>query len=96
MKVPFRPGGDQMLVKADPPITEEKTPGGIIKILKPEDTIQPTRGIIVAVGSKVEEYAVGQKITYSQHAGKPLDIYGETYLIMRELGVEGELFPQEK
>jgi chaperonin GroES len=45
---------------------------------------KPQQGEIVAIGSKVEDIAVGDTVIYSKYAGTSLTINGAEYLVLSE------------
>jgi len=45
---------------------------------------KPQQGEVVAVGSKVEDIAVGDNVIYSKYAGTTLTINGEEYIVLSE------------
>lgn len=81
----FNPLGDRIVVEVLPP--ETKTKSGIII---PESAKgKPHKGVIIAVGpgKSIEnpmKLNVGETILYGMHAGMPINLEGNDYLIMRE------------
>lgn len=98
--VPFEPLGDRVLVE---PLAEaDQTSGGILL----PDTAEShragkcKRGLVLAVGpGGKNDHGVfvetvvkpGQKVAYGRHAGYEIDIAGKTYLVCREVELQGVL-----
>jgi chaperonin GroES len=45
---------------------------------------KPQQGEIIAIGSKVEDIAVGDTVIYSKYAGTSLTLGGAEYLVLSE------------
>lgn len=83
-KLKVAPLHDRVIIKPAP--ISENSSGGIII---PETAKEkPIKGEVVAVGNgKKDEpmtVKVGENVFYSKHAGSPIEVDGESYLIMRE------------
>ena len=74
-----RPLNEQILVK------RERTESVISGLIVPETAQRkhPTRGVVVAVGERVTDVAVGDRINFDRYAGHEVEIDGEPHLIMR-------------
>ena len=80
--------GKNLVVRADPPVEEEKG------IFIPEVAQKrPKRGTVIAVGTGVEyqngtirplHVKVGDRILYGEYAGVAIEVDGEELLYMRE------------
>ena len=42
----------------------------------------PQEGTVVAVGDQVETIKLGERVLFGRHAGSPVDIDGEPYLVL--------------
>ena len=76
----IKPLADRVLILPQP--AEEKTVGGIII----PDSLKEKQyqGDVVAIGSKVEEISVGDKVLYNKHMGTECESEGVKHLIMRQ------------
>ena len=61
---------DLIFIKPDEVV--EKTKGGII--LSDFTKKRPTSGIIIAIGSKVQERKVGERVSYGEFSGQRITI----------------------
>jgi chaperonin GroES len=61
---------------------EQVTASGLI--IPTDAQEKPQQGEIVAIGSKVEDIAVGDTVIYSKYAGTSLTINGAEYLVLSE------------
>jgi chaperonin GroES len=61
---------------------EQVTASGLI--IPADAQEKPQQGEVIAVGSKVEDIAVGDIVIYSKYAGTSLTIGGKEYLVMAE------------
>ena len=89
-KVKFKPSPKRVLI--DPIRIEEKKAA---KIILPEqfkqdirDLIRPI-GYIVAKGDEVTSYEVGDKIETSIHAGMPIQVGEQEFLLIHENEIYG-------
>jgi chaperonin GroES len=84
MKVKIKPLADRVLVS--PAEAEQKTAGGII--IPDTAKEKPQKGTVVAAGpgKKDEPMTVkeGDTVLYGKYSGTEFQLYGETYLIMKE------------
>ena len=67
---------------------EEKTAGGIIIPGKP-DEVPPGTGIIMAVGSEVEDVEVGQRVVFRALDGHDVKIDGKEYTVLKDFNILG-------
>jgi co-chaperonin GroES (HSP10) len=95
----FVPDDDRVVIKAD--IAPEKI-GNIYvpKDEKSKEALKPTKGIVVALGSKVEPDEVcfvGAKVWYSKLAGVEANLHpspyvnDDVYLIIRRMDIMGNI-----
>tara|TARA_R110002051_G_scaffold20896_1_gene56260 strand:- start:561 stop:827 length:267 start_codon:yes stop_codon:yes gene_type:complete len=85
----IKPLDNRLIVKVD--AVKDKTDSGIL--ISSETQKKQTKGLVVAVGPKVETLKSGDYITYPDYAGSVVVTDGHEYLIMREtevLAVIGE------
>lgn len=61
---------------------ETKTESGII--LTTSDKEKPSFGLVEAIGPKVEEIKVGDKVIYQTYSGTKTKIDGKEYLIIKQ------------
>lgn len=61
---------------------EQVTASGLI--IPTDAQEKPQQGEIIAIGSKVEDIAVGDTVIYSKYAGTSLTISGAEYLVLSE------------
>jgi chaperonin GroES len=50
---------------------------------------KPQRGIVQAIGKKVENVKVGDHVLFDKYSGQEIKLHGEEYLIMREEEILG-------
>lgn len=67
---------------------EEKTAGGIIVPKKP-DELPSSTGIIMAIGSEVEDVEVGQRVVFQALDGHDIKIDGQEYTVLKEFNIMG-------
>ena len=92
MKVKFKPRNTFVTVERTE--IEEKTAGGII-IPNASESEKPSEGIVVAIGSKVEETEIGAHICYGKYAGNEVLVRGETFFNVLETDIIGEIELEE-
>ncbi|MCK9162245.1 MAG: co-chaperone GroES [Arcobacter butzleri] len=81
----FQPLGERVLVKR---VEEEnKTASGII--IPDNAKEKPQRGEVVAISSKIEEIAVGNKVVFGKYSGTEISIDGVDYLVLEEKDILG-------
>ena len=84
-KVKIKPIGDRVLVKH---IEEkEQVRGGII--IPDSAKEKPQRGIVQAIGKKVENIKVGDQVLFDKYSGSKLRIEDEECLILKEEDILG-------
>lgn len=64
----MQPLGDLVLIKYEPPKFETES-GIIFKVSKSVIHDRPTEGVVIAIGSKVEEVKVGDKVKFENIRG---------------------------
>jgi len=79
------PLGDKVVVKRLE--AESRTAGGIV--LPDSAKEKPQRGIVQAVGKKVENVKVGDQVLFDKYSGSKLRIEDEECLILKEEDVLG-------
>ena len=84
-KVKVTPLHDRVIVK--PAAAEEKTAGGII--IPDTAKEKPQRGVVQAVGKKVENVKVGDQVLFDKYSGSKLRIEDEECLILKEEDILG-------
>ena len=67
---------------------QEKTAGGIIIPQKPDEMPSST-GIVMAVGSEVEDVEVGQKVIFQALDGHDIKIDGKEYTVLKDFNILG-------
>lgn len=78
----IKPLANRVIIFPTDQNAEEVRESGLIVLNK---EIPPsTRGVVVAVGPKVTEVVVGDKVQYGQHSGAPFPWEDKEYLIMRD------------
>lgn len=78
----IKPLSNRVVVIPTDQNSEEVRESGLIVLNK---EIPPsTKGIVVAIGPKVLDLAVGDKVQYGQHSGAPFPWEDKDYLIMRD------------
>jgi chaperonin GroES len=84
----FKPLRDGVLIK--PEAEESMTKSGII--LVNADRVKPIFGKIVAIGDQVVDAPIGTQVAYNKvNKGKPVEVSGEKYLLLREQELLGKL-----
>jgi chaperonin GroES len=96
MSIKFKPLFDKVLIKVAE--ADKKTEGGL---LLPEQSVEkPLMGTVVAVGPGFKDYPtvvkVGDVVTYGHHAGTPVKLEEEDYLMMSENVIFGIVIPKEE
>lgn len=77
MKV--RPIGDRVVVQ---PIPEpDRTEGGLFKPETAQED-RPTRGTVVAVGTKAKDVSEGDEVVFTKYGGSEIVVDGETCLVI--------------
>lgn len=87
----FRPVHDRLLVRQHP--EESMSRGGIF--IPHEAREKMIMGDLIACGPDVEWLHVGEVIMFSPHAGHPIKIGAEDFLLMKEADVMGVMEPTE-
>jgi co-chaperonin GroES (HSP10) len=64
-----------------PLLHEQVSAGGIILMTDPNPK-EPPKGLVLAIGPQVTEVEEGNVVYYNQHATKPIEHEGQTYLIV--------------
>jgi len=77
----FYPRQDRVLVKVDD--ANLTTKGGIIIPETSQDAEKPNRGIVLAVGPKVTDLKVGERVLYGQYSGFTITHLGVEYRLIR-------------
>lgn len=93
-KVGFNPRGENILVdlaESDRVFSKIEDPEGRqIEIIKPDTSVEESRhAIVVAVGKKVEEVEVGDRVVFEKHSGVPITIDDRKYLRLTESQIYG-------
>lgn len=83
----FKPLKDQILVERLAPITVSK--GGIIIADSAQE--KPAEGEVIAIGSKVTETSVGDRILFGKYSGAEITLQGKKYIVMPIKDVLGVL-----
>src|SRR5574342_269724 len=86
----FQPLGDRVFVTYTEEL--ERTAGGIYVPDAAKE--KPQRGIVQAVGKKVENVKVGDQVLFDKYSGSKLRIDDEECLILKEEDILGVLPPQ--
>lgn len=86
-RIKFQPMNDLVVIEKDK--VKEKTSGGIILTNPKGQQEDPAYGHIVAVGSKVTDVNIGDRVMFSIFGGSPLDFEGQLYILMSELEIMG-------
>ena len=79
-KLGIKPLHNRVVIKVDE--IKDRTDSGIL--VSSDTQKKPTKGLVLAVGERVETIKLGDYITYPEFSGDNLMIDGELYLIMRE------------
>lgn len=78
--IKIKPIGNRVAIRQK--AAEQTTASGLII---PNDAQEkPQQGEVIAIGSKVEDIAVGDTVIYSKYAGTSLTLGSEEYLVMSE------------
>jgi len=78
--IKIKPIGNRVAIRQK--AAEQTTASGLII---PNDAQEkPQQGEVVAIGSKVEDIAVGDTVIYSKYAGTSLTLGSDEYLVMSE------------
>lgn len=77
----IKPLGLQVLV--EPALAEEKTASGIIVPEQVREKEKPNRGVVVAIGEKVENVKPGDTVLFGKYAGTEMQTQEKKYLIMK-------------
>lgn len=80
MSSPIKPLADRVVAVREK--AQEKTASGLY--LPDSSKEKPVMAIVVAVGPKVEQVAVGDKIVYKEYSTTDLKINETEYLIVKE------------
>ena len=80
MSSPIKPLADRVVAVREK--AQEKTASGLY--LPDSSKEKPVMATVVAVGPKVEQVAVGDKIVYKEYSTTDLKINGTEYLIVKE------------
>ena len=84
----IKPLGSRILVKLPDTDTETKSPGGIIILAKESQYEDRVKGLVVAIGPKVEEREMlNKEIFFEKYAGFTLEFEGVKYTMMFETDV---------
>jgi len=81
----FQPLGDRVFITYTEEL--ERTAGGIYVPDSAKE--KPQRGVVQAVGKKVENVKVGDRVLFSKYGGTEVKLDGEEHLIMREDDILG-------
>ena len=82
----IEPLNDNILIDITPKKEENKTDFGFL-LVSEGDKQQPNRGIIQAVGDKVEGLAEGDEIVYNKWGGTQFDCEGKKLLLIKSASV---------
>lgn len=84
----FFPRQDRALVRVDDVV--KKTPGGLIipdfdgEGKKTSMAEKPNRGVVIALGPKIEDLEIGDHVLYGVHSGFEVSHKGISYRLIRE------------
>lgn len=84
----LKPIGERVLIRREGPTT--MTAGGL-HIPTSAQSEKTMRGEILAVGSRVENVNVGERVMFAKRAGVECGLDGEKYLLLREEDIIGVL-----
>ena len=74
----FQPLGDRLLVKR----VEEATTTASGIIIPDNAKEKPSQGIVMAIGTDVEEVKVEDKVVFGKYSGSELSVDGVEYLVI--------------
>jgi chaperonin GroES len=78
--IKIKPIGNRVAIRQRS--AEQTTASGLI--IPTDAQEKPQQGEVVAIGSKVEDIAVGDTVIYSKYAGTSLTLGSDEYLVMSE------------
>jgi chaperonin GroES len=78
--IKIKPIGNRVAIRQKS--AEQTTASGLI--IPTDAQEKPQQGEVVAIGSKVEDIAVGDTVIYSKYAGTSLTLGSDEYLVMSE------------
>ena len=79
-QIKIKPIGNRVAIRQKS--AEQTTASGLI--IPTDAQEKPQQGEVIAIGSKVEDIAVGDTAIYSKYAGTSLTLGSEEYLVMSE------------
>lgn len=89
-KINFQPLNGKIVIKQDPPKTEEtKTESGIIINTGKGKEIEMLSGEVVAVHHECEKVKVGDRVQWQPYRNYPLEVDEETYQVVPEEELHG-------
>lgn len=80
----LKPTNDRLLILRDE--QEKVSPGGIIL---PKDEIPTGTGIVMAIGPKVHDVEVGNRVIFKKLDGHDFKIDGKDHVVLREFNIQG-------
>lgn len=88
----YIPGNDRILIRQDS--SESITGGGII--IPDTAKEKPQVGIIIARGPDADKkWEIGKKVLYGKYAGTEMDFNFETFVVLRENDISGDILEFE-
>jgi chaperonin GroES len=91
----IRVRGDRVIVALPPALDELVSDGGLVLPQDPDKARTPTRGLVMALGERVKDVALGDCVVFTAWAGDALEHNGVDYVILHESEIIGVLEPSE-
>lgn len=79
MAVPIQPLGDYVVAKGEE--AASKTASGLYLPEKSQE--KPKVAVVLAIGKKVEDVKVGDRIIYGGYSNEPIKYEGEEYILVK-------------